>query len=148
MKLKTLLHAVIISIVFLIPFNVFAETNTDDQQGLFVFVTSPDPQTQMMAMVLSTQVLTQGKSVQILLCSSGGDLALKNGEEVILKPKNKSPQALLKGLMGKGVKVQVCPLYLPNKDATADALIEGVTQADPAVIAETLMQPALKLFTF
>lgn len=39
-----------------------------------------------------------------------------------------------------GVKVQVHPLYLPNKDITAESLIDGVTEAEPALIAQKLLE--------
>jgi predicted peroxiredoxin len=120
----------------------------DDVKGVFVVVTSADPQTQLMAMSLSTQVLTKGKSVQILLCGPGGDLALKNGKEVVLKPLDKSPQALMKGLMGNGVKVEVCPFYLPNKGGTPADLTDGITIAAPPAVADGLIEPGIKLFTF
>lgn len=117
-------------------------------KGMFVVVTSAEPQTQLMAMVLSTQAMKKGKHVRILLCGPGGDLALRNGREVILKPKDKSPQMLLRKLIANHVVVQVCPLYLPNKGASLSDLVDGVTQAKPPVIAESLLEPGVKLFTF
>jgi predicted peroxiredoxin len=123
-------------------------TAKEDVKGLFVVVTSPEPQTQMMAMVLATQAQMKGKTVQVLLCGPGGDLALKESKEVILKPRNKSPQMLVKGLMEKGINVQVCALYLPNKGKTIADLIHGVTPAEPPSIAEALLEPGIKLFTF
>lgn len=120
----------------------------EEVKGLFVVVTSSNPQNQMMAMVLTTQALLKGKTVQVLLCGPGGDLALKDGKEVMLKPKNKSPQMLMKALIEKGVDVQVCALYLPNNAKTAADLIPGVTPAKPPEIAEALLEPGVKLFTF
>jgi predicted peroxiredoxin len=146
MKLKTLLNSLLLATVCFIPATTFAADNA--AKGLFVVVTSADPQTQMMAMVLSGEVLGKGKSVEVLLCNAGGDLALKNSEEVLLKPKNKSPNMLLKSLIEKGVTVQVCPLYLPNKGATPEDMIKGVSQAEPAVVAEKLLQPDINLLTF
>lgn len=145
MKLKLLMRTVLIAIMFSVPFSTNA---ADEVKGLFVVVTTPDPQTQMMAMVLSTQTLKKGKSVQVLLCSAGGDLALKNSQEVILEPQKKSPQMLLKNLLKEGVSVQVCPLYLPNKGAVITDVIEGVTQADPSLVADVLLQPDINLFAF
>ncbi len=81
----------------------------------FVVITTSYPQTQLMAMSLSSQIMAKGKSLRILLCGHGGDLALKDGKEVILKPINKSPQMLLKNLIGNNVKVEICPFYLANR---------------------------------
>jgi predicted peroxiredoxin len=120
----------------------------DDVKGIFVVVTSPEPQTQLMAMVLSIQTLKKGKNVRILLCGPGGDLALKEHKPMKLKPNDMSPRMLLDQLLQKRVKVEVCALYLPNKGAMPSDLIEGVTQADPSYVADALLEPEIKLFTF
>jgi len=117
--------------------------------GMFVVVTTGDPQTQLMAMSLSTQVKQKGKSLRILLCDSAGELAIKGSREVVLKPIDKSPQMLMKVLISQGVKVEVCPFFLANKSfATPGDLIEGVSVAQPPLIADALLEPGTKLFTF
>ncbi len=120
----------------------------DETKGLFVVVTTADAQTQMMAMVLSTQTVNQGKSVRMLLCGPAGELAVKNSKQTMLKPLDKSPQMLLQGLIKNGVTVEVCPLFLPNKGADASVLIEGVSVAKPPVVAQNLREEGVKLFTF
>ncbi len=76
------------------PAQAVAET-----KGLFVVVTDADPMTQMMAMVLSTQTLKQGKSVQILLCGPAGELALTKSPQTSFKPLDKSPRCFLPVLL-------------------------------------------------
>ncbi|MCF8217116.1 MAG: hypothetical protein K9I59_09825 [Chlorobium sp.] len=125
-----------------------ASAALDATRGLFVVITEADPMTQMMALVLSTQTVEQGKSVQILLCGPGGDLAMQKSSQVMMKPLNKSPQMLLQGLIAKGVVVEVCPLYLPNKGKKAEDLINGVSVAKPPVVAKNLRAEGIKLFTF
>jgi predicted peroxiredoxin len=147
MKIKKHLKKVMLVTVILASLNGLAVAQKA-VNGLFVVVTSPEPQTQMMAMVLANQAAMKGKTVQVLLCGPGADLALKQRKEVILKPKNQSPQLLLKNLIKKGVVVQVCALYLPNKGRTASDLIQGVTPAKPPEIAEVLLEAGVKLFTF
>lgn len=117
-------------------------------EGIFVVITDADPMTQMMALVLSTQTLNQGRKVQVLLCGPAGSLALKNGDQKVFKPIDKSPAMLLKGLIAKGVTVELCPLYLPNTGKKASEMIEGVTVAKPPVVAAGLAAPGMKLFTF
>lgn len=146
MKPKALIHSLMIAACCFTTSSVLAADGAT--KGVFVVVTSEEPQTQMMAMVLSTEVLGKGKSVDVLLCDGGGDLALKNSEEILLKPKNKSPRMLLKNLIAKGVNVQVCPLYLPNKGAAPEDMLEGISQAEPAMVAEKLLQPDVNLLTF
>lgn len=104
--------------------------------------------TQMMAFALATQTLEQGKSLQILLCGEAGKLAVKNSAQTMLKPVNKSPQMMLASLMSRGVKVEVCPLFLPNANMTEANLITGVTVAKPPVIAQQMRADGIKLFTF
>ncbi|HCD35435.1 MAG TPA: hypothetical protein DEQ23_00125 [Chlorobium sp.] len=125
------------------PARAVAET-----KGLFVVVTDADPMTQMMAMVLSTQTLKQGKSVQILLCGPAGELALTKSPQTSFKPLDKSPQMLLAGLIAQGVKVELCPLYLPNTGKTPKDLIKGVSVAKPPVVAAAMNEAGIKLFTF
>ncbi|MBN1929648.1 MAG: DsrE family protein [Chlorobiaceae bacterium] len=117
-------------------------------KGLFVIVTPGDSMTQMMAMVLSTQTLNQGRSVRVLLCGEAGKIALKGSKETLFKPTNKSPQMLLKGLIAKGVKVEVCPLFLPNTGKQPSDLIAGVTVANPAAVASALAEDGIKLLTY
>ena len=50
-------------------------------KGLNVMLTSEDAQTQMMGMVLATMTLKKGKEVNMVLCSSAGNLALKDSAD-------------------------------------------------------------------
>ena len=119
--------------------------------NLMTILTSPEPQTQLMAMVLSMQSLKQGVAVNILLCGPAGDLALKAAPESATapqKPKDMSPQNLMKRIMAKGVKVEVCALYLPNKGVSVDALLDGITSAKPPAMAKALLDEDTRLMSF
>jgi predicted peroxiredoxin len=117
-------------------------------EKLFIVVTSADPQVQGMAMILGLQARKHNTEVRLLLCGPGGDMALKDQPQTPLKPMNKTPQQLLQGLMAQGAKAEVCGLYLPNSDHTAEALIEGVSPVKPPVIGDYMAQPSLRTFTF
>lgn len=117
-------------------------------KGMFVIVTSGDSMTQMMAMVLSSQTLNQGRSVRVLLCGKAGELVLKGSKEKMFKPLDKSPQMLLKGLIAKGVTVEVCPLFLPDAGKQPSDLIAGVTVAKPPVVAAAMAEDGIKLLTY
>ncbi|MGE0087661.1 MAG: hypothetical protein AB7S75_24890 [Desulfococcaceae bacterium] len=117
-------------------------------KGVFVVITIGYAQTQLMALSLSTQVKMKGKTIRILLCDAAGELAIKGSREVVLKPFDNSPQMLMKALIAQGVKVEVCPFFLANKTATPADLIEGVSVAQPSLIADALIEPGTKLFTF
>ncbi len=121
---------------------------SDDDDRLFVVVTSPDPQTQGMAMVLSIQARKQGAPVQVLLCGPGGDLALKGAPQTVLKPRGATPQGMLSTLIGMGVKPEVCALYLPNNGKSPADLIDGVGVAKPPAIAKAILDDDTRLFTF
>ncbi|MDM8515201.1 hypothetical protein QUF76_03290 [Desulfobacterales bacterium HSG16] len=128
--------------------NLRAERIYGDSKGIFVVVTSPEPEIQLMAMSLSTQIMGKGKSVRIMLCGAAGELAVRGSKEVMLKPLDKSPQMLMKNLMNSGVVVEICPFYLPNRGLSPADLVVGINVAKPPVIAEGLIEPGVKLFTF
>lgn len=119
-----------------------------DDEGLFVVVTSPDAQTQGMAMVLSIQARKRGAPVRVLLCGPGGDLALKGSPQTVLKPRGVTPQGMLSTLIGMGVTADVCALYLPNNGKSPADLIDGVGVARPPAIAAALLAGDTRLFTF
>ena len=119
-----------------------------DDRNLFVVVTSPDAQTQGMAMVLSMQALKQGARVQVLLCGPGGDMALKGAPQTVLKPRGVTPQGMLAKLITMGVEPRVCAIYLPNKGKSPADLIDGVGIAKPPAIAAALLADDTRLFTF
>ncbi|WP_310452011.1 DsrE family protein [Sulfuritalea sp.] len=115
---------------------------------LFVGVNSGIAQTQGVALVLASQALAQKAAVRVLLCSEGGQLAVKDKESPALKPSNKSPKEMLQGLMKAGAKVEVCALFLPNGELKAGDLIEGIGVAKPADVAAYLLQPNVKSLTY
>ena len=119
-----------------------------DTESLFVVVTSDDAETQMMAMVLATQSVNQDVPVRVLLCSDAGDLALKDSESPAFAPADRSPKQLLMGLMNNGVQIEVCGIYLPNRDYTEADLMDGVGTAAPPEVAEFMKQKGVRYFTF
>ncbi|RXK01089.1 hypothetical protein CRU98_01150 [Arcobacter sp. CECT 8986] len=137
-----LLFSVIVS--FILGSHLYAE----NIKGLNVLVTSDDSQTQMMSMVLSMMSLKQKKEVNIVLCSAGGNLALKNFKGEILKPMNKTPKMMLQALIKKGANVKVCPLFLPNKNMKKSDLISNVLVAKPMEVANFLLKSDYKNLTF
>lgn len=119
-----------------------------DTESLFVVLTSDDAETQMMAMVLATQSLNKDVPVRVLLCSDAGELALKDTNSPSFAPADRSPKQLLMGLMNNGVQVEVCGIFLPNRDYTEADLIEGVGTAAPPEVAEFMKQEGVRYFTF
>ena len=121
-------------------------------RGIVTLLTAPEPQTQLMAMVLTLQAVKQGAKGQVLLCGPAGDLALKDAPAAASapqKPKGMSPQGLMRRLMEQtGTQVQVCAIYLPNKGLDASALIEGVTVAKPPAMAARLIADDVRIMSF
>lgn len=117
------------------------------QQAL-VILSSDSLQTQGMAMVLGNTMAKSGVKVDVLLCDKAGDLALKNSESSLMKPKNVSPKMLLNKLKKQGAEVNVCALYLPNSTYTKDDLSEGVGVAKPPQIAALMSDRKVRVFTF
>lgn len=117
-------------------------------KGVFVVVTSGKPQTQYLAMLLSTKMKGQGKSVRVLLCDDGGHMGVHGGAQTIVKPSGKSPQDMLIELQQNGVRIEVCPFFFPNHGKAQTDLLDGITPSNPDDIANALMEPGIKLFTF
>lgn len=114
-------------------------------------ITRQDPETQLMALILTKAAVDQGSPARILLCDKGGDLALKVPPALLqerLAPKNISPVGLLSKLIDSGVKVDVCAIYLPNREFGEEALLENVGVATPADIAAYYTQNGAKVLSF
>lgn len=124
----------------------------DDARKLVTVVTSPDAQTQLMAMVLTMQAASQGASAHILLCGPAGDMALRDAPEAVTAgqpPKNVSPQGLMQMIREKsGATVEVCAIYLPGKGADLSVLLDGVGVADPAAMAARLIADDTTVLSF
>jgi predicted peroxiredoxin len=115
---------------------------------LLVTLNSGNAQTQGMALVLATQALEQKAAVRILLCSEGGQLAVKGKESVTLKPRNVTPKDMLQGLMKGGAKVEVCALFLPNSEWKLADLLDGVAVAKPNDVTAYLLQSNVKTLSY
>ncbi len=102
----------------------------------------------MMALVLTTQAHNQGAEVSILLCGEAGYLATENQESRTFAPAGRSPRDLLRNLQANGVKVEVCAIFLPQRELDESALWEGVTVARPPEVAALMMRNDVKLLTF
>lgn len=124
----------------------------DENKQLVTIVTSPNAQTQLMAMVLTMQAVKQGASAHILLCGDAGDMALKDAPATVTaaqKPKGMSPQGLMNMIMAKTkTTVEVCAIYLPNKGVDTTALIDGIGTANPAEMAGRLLADDVRIMSF
>ena len=119
---------------------------------LVTILTAPEPQTQLMAMVLAMQSAQQGVDPHVLLCGPAGDLALKDAPEAATAPQppmGMSPQGLMAKIAGMpGAKVEVCALYLPGMDADASVLMDGVTVAKPPAMAAAMIAPDARVASY
>jgi predicted peroxiredoxin len=119
-----------------------------DEPEHFVVLTSEDAETQMMVMVLATQSVNKDVPVSVLLCSSAGLMAIKGEESPTFAPPNRSPKQLLVSLIERGVEVNVCGIFLPNRNFSQTDLLDGVGVASPPDIAEHMRKPNVRFFTF
>lgn len=119
---------------------------------LLTILTAPEPQTQLMAMVLTMNAIAAGAEAELLLCGPAGDIALKAAPETATAgqpPKGASPQGLMQKMMAEaGLKVQVCAIYLPGKGADASILVEGVTAAAPDAMGAAIVAPGTTVMSF
>jgi hypothetical protein len=135
-----------------VPAPAVAEQHEQHEKSTLVTIlTAPHPETQLMAMTLTLQSLQQGADVRVLLCGPAGDLALQEPPASATqpqKPADMSPQGVLEKIIEAGAPVDVCAIYLPNKDLGADALLEGVGQARPDAMAAHLLGPDTRILSF
>lgn len=123
----------------------------DDSKSLVTILTSEEPQTQLMSMVLTMQALQQGAKTYTLLCGPAGDLALKDAPASATapqKPKGMSPQGLMQKIMEAGGTVEVCAIYLPNKGVDASAMLDGIASAKPPAMAARLLEDDTQVISF
>ncbi len=118
------------------------------EEDLFVVVTSDSHETQMMSMVLSFQSAQQGQNVRVLLCDDAGKLALSGYEFPEFEPAGRTPQQLMNQLIDGGATVEVCAIFLPNRDYTESDLIDGIGIANPEEVARFMKQEGVRYFTF
>ncbi len=123
-----------------------------DSAKLVTVVTSPEPQTQLMAMVLTMQAAQQGAETHILLCGPAGDIALRDAPAAATAgqpPRDMSPQGLMQMIReNTGASVEVCAIYLPARGEDASVLLEGIGVAAPGEMAARLMAPDTRVWSF
>lgn len=121
-------------------------------EKLVTVLTSSEPQTQLMAMVLSMQAARQGAEVHVLLCDGAGDIALIDAPESATAgqpPRDMSPQGLMQAMRANtGATVEVCAIYLPGIGADASVLLDGIGVADPAEMGARLIAPNTQVMGF
>ncbi len=131
---------------------VATTAQAEDPNKLITILTAAEPQTQLMAMVLTMNAIAAGAEAEMLLCGPAGDIALKDAPASATAgqaPKGASPQGLMKMMMEKqNLKVQVCAIYLPGKEADASVLVEGVTAAAPDAMGAAIVAPGTSVMSF
>lgn len=118
---------------------------------LVSILTTGDPQTQLMCLVLTLQARQQGSDVYLLLCGPAGHLALKDAPETATapqKPNGMSPQAMIRKIQDCGGKVEVCALYMPNRGITENALLPGIRPANPSQVTARILAPDTRQINF
>lgn len=147
MKALTLGSLALASILAVAP-----AARADDPNRLITILTAPDPQTQLMAMVLTMNAMAAGAEAEMLLCGPAGDIALKDAPASATTgqpPKDASPQGLMKTMIEKnGLSVKVCAIYLPGKGADASILIDGVTAAAPDAMGAAIIADDTSVMSF
>lgn len=130
-----------------------AQAESEDKA--LVILTSDSLETQSMAMILANAMQQQGSDLRVLLCDQAGDLAVEgyqSAEPVNTPPSNPAgqvtPEGILQMLMKNGAQVDVCAIYLPNRDYGEEVLRDGVGVAAPGPIAELMRDPTVSISTF
>lgn len=132
-------------------FLTFGSTAAADQDKphLLSIVTSASNDSQAMALILTRHHVQAGGSAQVLLCDTAAEMALQDSDtgSTVVQPADASPRDMLGALMQAGVSVDVCAIFLPNREVTEADLREGVGVARPDTIADIMGRPDTRLFT-
>lgn len=136
----------------LIPLSLAMPAMAEGPNRLITILTAPEPQTQLMAMVLTMNAIAAGAEAEVLLCGPAADIALRDAPATAnapQPPRGASPQGLMAMMMAdRGLKVQVCAIYLPGLGADASVLIDGVTAAAPDVMGAAIVAPGTTVMSF
>jgi hypothetical protein len=116
--------------------------------SLFVVVTSGDPMTQAVAMILSQQALQRQTPVRLLLCSEGTGIALGGYARAPLQPSGLTVQQMLQGLIRARATVEVCPIFFAKVPGAAPRADPRSTVTSPAAVGEFMARPEVRYFTF
>lgn len=132
--------------------SVAGTAQAEDTNRLLTILTAPEPQTQLMAMVLTMNSMAAGAEAEVLLCGPAADIALKDAPASATAgqpPRDASPQGLMQMLMAnQGLKVQVCAIYLPGLGADASVLIDGVGVAAPDAMGAAIVADDTTVMSF
>lgn len=148
--MRRLLAAIVLSVAPLAAIPPAAAHDADEAHVLTILA-SPEPQTQLMALILTQAAIASGAEARVLLCGPAADLALQDPPEAArtpLEPRGMSPQGLLVRLKEAGVPVAVCAIYLPNLGAGPEVLFEGIGVATPPEVTGYMLSPGVRLLTF
>lgn len=117
---------------------------------MLTILTSDEDETQAMGLILTMQAQKNGRNPQVLLCDDAGDLAVRSevDDSETLRGPDASPAQMIQRLVSNSVQVDVCAIYLPNRDETEADLVEGVGVAQPPAIGALVADPDVRLFTF
>ena len=131
---------------------VATAAQADGPNKLITILTAPEPQTQLMAMVLTMNAMAAGAEAEMLLCGPAGDIALREAPASATTgqpPKDASPQGLMKMMIAqKGLKVQVCAIYLPGLGKDASVLLDGITAAAPDAMGAAIVADDTTVMSF
>ena len=143
------IHHRILGVALLLSSCFAAHAEASDK--LVTVLTAAEPQTQLMAMVLTFQAINQGSSAHIVyvVLRLTWLSRITASTTTSQKPKDMSPQGLMKIIMEKSdTKVEVCAIYLPNAELDASALLDGITPADPVEMAKKLIADDTRILSF
>ena len=127
----------------------FAASPAAASDDLFTVITSGSDETRMMALILTMQAVNQEREARVLLCDAGGDLAVADEPEgPVFEPAGMTPRQLLRGLIDRGVRVDVCAIYLPQRAYDESDLIDGVGSAQADEVGAYMAEPDVRYFSF
>ncbi len=127
---------------------LFGEAPALAGQSVLSLLSAESAESQAFSLVLANQMQASGNAVEVLLCGPAGDIALKAAPAAVtasITPQGASVKVLAERFLKQGGKISVCAIYLPNRKLNPEALIDGVTVANPKQMADKIVDPAIRV---
>jgi len=130
---------------------VAGESGDNEPQAFLISINSEEGIVQGTAMNLAIDLARKEHEVRILLCGEASELALEQNIPPSLRPRDISPKEMMMEAISLGATVQVCELFLPNsgfRQYEEDDLVEDVTEARASELADFMLRPGVRTFTY
>jgi len=115
---------------------------------LVVFVSNGDLQIAGMGFGIALSGVHQGADVTIVIGANAIKYVLKDGDQNIYFPKERTPKALLQEALKNGATIQLCSANTDEMGLDEDDFIEGIKVVISTEIFAKVYEPEVRVISF